>query len=106
MNDKVLLAMCAASQEEAAFLASGMVERHLAACVNIIENVSSVYFWQGKKNCEKESVLIIKTTEKAWSSLLKFVEENHSYDLPELVAWPASRLSPPYEEWVKKEVSL
>ena len=69
VQEKLLLALCAMPSEAAAKIASELVEKHLAACVNIVSDVTSVYFWQGRMCSENEKLLIIKSTAARWLSL-------------------------------------
>jgi len=68
--------------DEAERLARTIVEDKLAACVQILPTMTSVYFWEGKIQTESEHLLVIKTLEKKFDALSKFLQENHSYDVP------------------------
>ena len=104
-NGKLILVMIASSPQDANEMAQQLIDRRLVACVNIVDNVSSVFFWQGQRATENESLLICKTTEQAWPLLQKFINEYHPYEIPELVAWPLTHASKEYETWVQKEVN-
>jgi len=84
-------------------IAENLVAKHLAACVNILPNVRSVYQWQGKIESENEVVLIIKTTQMRYRALQSALTEQHPYELPELVAVSLSAGLPAYLDWVVKE---
>jgi periplasmic divalent cation tolerance protein len=76
------------NQESATRLAKGMVESQLAACVNIIPGVISVYKWEGQMNEDQEVVLMVKTRSELVDELTQWVKENHSYSCPEVIALP------------------
>lgn len=83
-------------EEEGRRLADKMVEQQLAACVNIVPTVESVFTWEGKAQHEKEGLLIIKTRTGLVGELSKFVEKEHSYDCPEVISLPISDGHEPY----------
>ena len=88
--------------DEAERLARTIVEDKLAACVQILPTMTSVYFWEGKIQTESEHLLVIKTLEKKFDALSKFLQENHSYDVPEIVALDAEKISDDYLNWLTK----
>ena len=85
-------------------LAASLVEKKLAACVSVFAGVSSVYRWKGKLEKARESVLLIKTSKAKWPALQKFVLSRHPYELPELVALPASLVFKKYLKWIETSV--
>jgi periplasmic divalent cation tolerance protein len=93
----------ASSYEEANKLSSLIVESKLAACATIVENVRSLFKWEGKVNSEKESLLILKTTVGRFSDLEKFVKKHHSYEVPEIIAFPIVIGSKDYLKWIRQE---
>jgi periplasmic divalent cation tolerance protein len=86
--------------DEAASLARGIVEAKLAACVQILPQMTSVYFWEGKVQTEPEHLLLLKTLEEKFDALSEFIRKNHSYDVPEIVALRAEDVSAGYLEWM------
>jgi len=86
---------------EAESLAEKIVAEKLAACVQILPEMKSFYFWEGKIQKEPEHLLLIKTLPEKFDALEKFILENHSYDVPELVALPAEKVSESYLGWMK-----
>ena len=90
------------SAGEADSLARAIVESKLAACVQILPKTTSVYFWEGKVQTEPEHLLLIKTLEEKFDALSEFLQKNHSYDVPEIVAIPAEKISEDYRDWVTK----
>ena len=93
----------APSADVATSLATSLVNDRLAACVNIVPSVTSVYRWQGAVETATEAMLIIKTRQDALSALTAAVGERHPYDEPEVLALPALGGSPSYLAWVMSE---
>lgn len=87
----------------AGLLAQGLVERRLAACVQILPGVESVYSWNGKLERSQELVLVIKTRGDRWAALQEFFAEQHPYQLPECVALEAAQVEPRYLAWLQAE---
>ncbi len=94
--------MTAANGEEATRLAEMLVGAHLAACVQILPEMESVYRWQGKIERQSEVLLLAKTTREKFDDLEREVRALHSYDTPEIVAVPIVAGSAPYLEWLIK----
>jgi periplasmic divalent cation tolerance protein len=92
------------SAESAKTLAHGIIERQLAACVNIIPQVTSVYRWEGKVNEDSEQLLVIKTESKLLKDLAAAVRELHPYTVPELISLPITAGSQAYLNWVTDSV--
>ncbi|KAM3237725.1 protein CutA, chloroplastic [Capsicum chacoense] len=82
-------------------LAGSIVKEKLAACVNRVPGVESVYEWQGEIQTDSEELLIIKTRESLLEALTEHVKANHEYDAPEVIAMPIVGGSPQYLEWLK-----
>jgi periplasmic divalent cation tolerance protein len=106
MTDKRIVLSTAGSEEEASKIARNLVERHLAACVNVVPHVSSTYRWRGKVEEAKEWLLIVKTTQTALASVRDTIAELHSYELPECICLAIEEGSAPYLEWVGESVSV
>ena len=90
------------SAEEAEALAEKIVNARLAACVQILPQIKSVYIWEGKLQKEPEYLLLIKTLSEKFNELSAFITANHSYDVPEIVAIVANDVSDPYLSWINK----
>ena len=90
--------------EEARKIAKDLVKKRLAACVNILPQVESHFWWKDKLATEKENLLIIKTKDTLLPELAKAVKKNHSYSIPEIIAVPITGGSRPYLEWMDAEV--
>lgn len=95
-----------APSDRAASIARLVVERRLAACVNIVPSVRSVYHWEGRICDDEESLLIAKTSASQFEQLRQLVVEAHPYDLPEVIALPIDAGHPPYLEWILRTTSL
>ena len=93
------------SAEEADRLARALVERRLAACVNVVPGVVSHYRWQGELQRDEERLLVIKTRAERIEALRDALRELHPYELPELVAFEISAGSPEYLKWLDDGVS-
>ncbi len=97
----VVLVVCG-SEEEALQIARSLVEERLAACVNLISPVRSIYRWEGKIWDEKEWLLLIKTGRERFEKLENKVKSLHSYSVPEIIALPIVEGSTAYLNWVKE----
>ncbi len=104
MNDIVVF-ITAPNEDEAAKISKALVEARLAGCVNIIKNIRSIYSWQGKIEDEKEVLMIVKTQKPLFDSLMKKVEELHSYKVPEIIALPIVDGSVEYLKWLREVTS-
>src|SRR6476659_2778500 len=89
---------------EAESLAEKIVAEKLAACVQILPEMTSYYFWEGAVQKEGEHLLLIKTLENKMEALEQFIQDNHSYDVPEVVALDAADVSGPYLTWIKEHL--
>jgi periplasmic divalent cation tolerance protein len=90
------------SQEEASKIAHALVDRRLAACVNIVPQIESVYRWEGKVEMAEEWLLLIKTQTELFDRVRDAVKELHSYDLPECVMLEVSAGGQEYLDWIAK----
>ncbi len=88
-----------ATREEARRIAAALVERRLAACVQI-SDIESTYVWQGAVQQEPECRLMIKTTAEVYEAVAALIRELHSYDLPAIFALPVERADAAYRAWV------
>jgi periplasmic divalent cation tolerance protein len=104
MRDKKIVLTTAGSREEAEKIAQALVERRLAACVNIVGPIHSVYRWQGKVENAPEHLLLIKTTAGQFDAVARTIRELHSYDLPECIELAIEGGSAEYLEWVEQSV--
>jgi len=104
MADKKLVISTAGSKEEASRIARTLVEERLAACVNIIGPIESVYRWQGKVENAAEFLILAKTVSAKSKMVIKRLQELHSYDLPEAIEIDMDGGSPEYLEWIAASV--
>ena len=104
MTGKILVLTTAGSEGEAHSIAHALVELRLAACVNIIPRVSSVYQWQGEIEKSEEWLLVVKTTSGAFERVREAIEKLHSYELPECVCVAIEDGSPQYLQWIAESV--
>ena len=102
MTNARIVLTTAGSKEEAARIAHALVERRLAACVNIVPQIESVYRWQGKVETAQEWLLMIKTQADLYERVRDAVKELHSYDLPECVMLEVTAGSQPYLDWITR----
>ncbi len=92
------------NKEEARSVGKVLVEERLAACVNIIDGMEAMFWWEGAAQSESETVLIAKTTEDRVDDLTRRVKEVHSYDCPCVVALPIQAGNPEFLSWIGEEV--
>lgn len=101
-DDVVVTFVTVPSEEEGVRLAEGLVESKLAACVNIIPSLRSIYSWEGKICDEKELLLIVKTKKNLFNKVSEWIQSHHSYDVPEVICVPVSDGSHKYLDWVRE----
>lgn len=99
-----LIYITAGNKDEAVMIGKALISDRLAACVNIIENMYSMYMWDGKLQDDKETILIAKTTKDRVTYLIEKVNALHSYDCPCIVTLPVSDGNPAFLKWVADEV--
>lgn len=102
MTDARIILTSAANREEAQKIANALVQRELAACVNILGPMTSVYRWKGTIETSEEFLLLIKTTEDAFEPVRRAICELHSYQLPELIELGISKGEGKYLSWIEK----
>ncbi len=102
--DGIVVLITVPEVREADVLAEALLSDKLAACVNIIGGVRSLFLWKGKKDCAEECLLVVKTSQRLFEDLRKKVRELHSYDVPEIIAFPIVRWDDDYFEWMNDEL--
>lgn len=100
LNYMIIVLTTTPNIEEAESLAKKIVKARLAACVQVLPEMKSFYFWEGEVQNEPEHLLLIKTLEENFAELEKFIQTNHSYDVPEIVALSAKDVSESYLKWL------
>lgn len=104
MTEALVVITTTETQVDAERLARLLVERELAACVQILPQITSVYRWQGKVERAAEFLLLIKSTHEAYPELEAAIRENHSYETPEILALPVEAGSDGYLNWLKASI--
>lgn len=104
MKDRLLVLTTLAKSADAEWLARALVERGLAACVNVVPGVTSIYRWKGKVERGEEQLLLIKTRGERLGELREAVVALHPYELPELIALPIEAGHTPYFDWLDESV--
>ncbi len=101
----ILVLTTTSNHEEAEKIARKLLEEKLAACINIIDNVDSLFWWKNKIDRAKESLMIIKSRVEKLGKVIKIIRENHSYEVPEIIALPILAGSPDYLSWIDETVN-
>jgi periplasmic divalent cation tolerance protein len=105
MSDELIIFVTAPNEDEARRIADAVVNEELAACVNIIGGVESIYRWQGRVERDRELLLIIKSRAGRYADLERRVKELHSYTTPEVIAFKIERGSQGYLDWIRDSTS-
>lgn len=105
MNHELIVLVTTQNNEEASRIAEALVSERLAACVNIIPAIESIYRWEGKVTLDRESLMIIKTTDDRYAELEQRAKQLHSYSTPEVVAFKIERGSSEYLSWLRDSVN-
>ena len=100
----VRLALVTCPVDSAEALARALVDARVAACVNVLPAITSIYRWQGEVSRDDEALLLIKTTDAAFESLRREVIARHPYEVPEVIALDVAHGHPPYLAWVAASV--
>lgn len=102
MSHEIIVLVTTPNSDEASRIADALVTKQLAACVNIVPSIQSIYRWEGKVARDQESLMIIKSTEERYAELERLVKELHSYTTPEVVALKIERGSEQYLKWLRE----
>jgi len=97
---KIAVFVTAANKKEAEKIASVLVKEKLVACVNILSDIKSVFWWDKKVQSSKEVLLIAKSSKKMFPRIIRRVKSMHSYELPEIIALPVVSGYKPYLRWI------
>lgn len=104
-NPAIVIMSTCPDEPSAQTIAAALIEDKLAACVNIIAGVTSVYQWQGKIEQSHEQCLIIKTLKHNYAAVERSIQELHPYELPEVISVPISEGSEQYLSWIAQNVN-
>jgi len=96
----IVIFVTASSKKEAQKIGASLIKQKLAACVNIIDKVDSVFFWENKVQKAKEYLLVIKSTRAKFTQIAKLIKSLHSYKVPEIIALPIIVGDKPYLRWI------
>lgn len=96
----VVILVTAKDKKEAQKISVGLIKAKLAACVNIVDKVDSIFFWAGKIDQAKESLLVVKSKKEKLSQVIKLVKSLHSYEVPEIIALPIIAGDKSYLRWI------
>ena len=102
MSQELLVLITAPNADEAARLAETIVSERLAACVNVVGGVTSIYRWQGEVTRDNETLMIVKTTADRYDELERRIKELHSYTTPEVIALKIERGAADYLHWLSE----
>lgn len=102
MSREIVILITTPSRSEAQKIGLALVKERLAACVNVVPRVDSVFCWQGKICREREALMIVKTTARRFVKLQKRVKQLHRYTVPEIIALPIINGSTDYLRWVRE----
>ena len=100
----VVIFITTSTDEEAQKIAEVLLNQRKAACINIVPRVSSLFWWQGKRDSAQESLLIVKSKISLLNEIVTLVKENHSYAIPEIIALPIVGGNQDYLDWIDHEV--
>jgi periplasmic divalent cation tolerance protein len=103
MTDYIVVLVTAKSDKEGVKIGQALLEEKLAACVNIVPGLKSIFRWKGKISTEEEVLLLIKTKDTLFEKLKKRVIELHSYEVPEIIALGILAGNEKYLDWIGKE---
>jgi len=105
MADEIIILITAGSSAEATAIARALVDEHLAACVNIVPGVRSLFFWEGKTQEADEVLMICKSRRPLMDAVIARVRSLHSYTVPEIIALPVAAGLPSYLAWVTESTN-
>ncbi|MCJ7670148.1 MAG: divalent-cation tolerance protein CutA [Dehalococcoidia bacterium] len=99
-TDRIIVLITVGSEEEAHKIAELLVNEKKAVCINIVPGVDSLFWWEGKLDSARESLLLVKTKASLFSEIISLVKEIHSYEVPEIIALPIIGGSEDYLKWL------
>ncbi|PIQ87063.1 MAG: cytochrome C biogenesis protein CcdA [Candidatus Omnitrophica bacterium CG11_big_fil_rev_8_21_14_0_20_43_6] len=96
----IVVLVTAKDKKQAQKISAGLIKAKLAACVNIVDKIDSMFFWAGKIDQAKESLLVIKSRKEKLPQIIKLIKSLHSYKVPEIIAIPIIAGAKPYLRWI------
>ncbi len=105
MAGKYYVVFITCPEDKGEEIANFIVENKLGACVNIVDGVKSVYWWQGNIEKDKESLLVVKTSKEKFPQLVERVKEVHPYTVPEIIALPIEVGNEDYLKWIDESLT-
>ena len=103
-EENVVIFITTNTDKEAQNVAKALLSNKLAACVNIVPKISSLFWWNDKLDSAQESLLIVKSKTSLLNEIVRLVKDVHSYEIPEIIALPIIGGNPDYLDWIGKEV--
>jgi periplasmic divalent cation tolerance protein len=100
MDDHIIMLTTLPDEHAARALAQALISEQLAACINIMPRMTSIYSWKGKLEEGQEHLLIIKTRSERYTAIEQAIKNQHPYELPEIIATPISHGLPEYLNWI------
>jgi periplasmic divalent cation tolerance protein len=100
----IMIFVTAASSQEAQKIADKLVQAKLIACANIVENIRSIFWWEGKVDSAAETLLIMKSKKSLLAKIIKAVKSTHSYETPEIIALPIIAGDKKYLRWIDESL--
>jgi len=102
----LVVLVTAPSESSALDLGRALVDEHLAACVNVVPGLTSIYLWEGRREEAAEALLIIKTRPEGYLALQRRIIELHPYSVPEVLGLPVAEGAPAYVQWVRESIPI
>jgi len=103
-TDFVVLIITTTNAEEAQHISKALLDQRKAASVNIVPRVNSLFWWHGQINSAEENLLVVKTKTSLLNEVVRLVRENHSYEIPAVIALPIVGGNQDYLDWIGREV--
>ena len=101
----VILVIVTIPKEQAESMANSLLQERVCACVNIVDGVTSFFWWQGKIDQASESLLLIKTKDILFPKLQTMIKNNHPYETPEIIAFSIDQVNTEYLKWVNEQAN-
>lgn len=101
----VIAVLVSIPEKDAEHMAKMLLQERVCACINIIKDVKSFFWWEGKIDEAQEVMLVIKTKESLFSKLKNLIKNNHPYKTPEIISFKIDQINPEYLDWLNKEAN-